>query len=82
METTLLNELVAVRQSMCLTRHLCIDTINGTAKGYTKAKNFHSNKLKDKSTAEVTEKQTNHKPHELSHLSHGVFKFLGVDYVG
>ena len=82
METNQLNELVAHRQSMCEQGAISIDLIDKKIKIYTKKKFIHSNKPKDKSTAEVTEKQIVTTLSQEEHLPSGIFKFLGVDYVG
>ena len=85
MQNILHNNLVAVRQSKCQQGAICIDTELGIAKGYTQAKRFHSHKPSDKVIAEITEKQTitNHESQRVLHrFPSGVFKFLGVDYVG
>ena len=84
METSILKELVKERQQKCDTGHICIDTIQGKAKGYGKAKDFHSDNSNNNKT-ETTElnyspqsQKVSTKPSEALKL---ILKSLGVSYI-
>lgn len=79
MQTPLLNKLVAERRRKCDTGHIYVDTIQGIAKGYTKANHFPRDYRK-RINAGTTEK--NISPQKAVRFPSGVFKFLGVDYIG
>ena len=84
MEVSIVKELVKERQQKCLTGHICIDTIQGKAKGYGKVKDFHSdnsNNNKTEATAlnlSPQSQKVSTKPSEAFKL---ILKSLGVDLI-
>ena len=95
MQTTFLNKIVAERQRKCVTGHILIDTKQGIARGYAKAKNFQSQKqrkltpikliLTVSSNASgvpypVGDEFSISQRHLFSNLQQDIFKYLGIDY--
>ena len=75
---------MAKREGMCVSGHICVDTITGKAKGYGKAKDFHSHNRNNQAT-EITGIIVTHYPQKSMLESSGVFnlilKSLGVDLI-
>ena len=83
MDKILLDKIVADRQRKCVTGHIYVDTLTGIARGYNKAKDFHSHR--NNQAAETTKNIVTPFPQKSMLDPSGVFnlilKSLGVDYI-
>ena len=84
MKRNQLDKLVSERQRKCQENHIYIDTIQGKAKGYTKAHNSQNNTPQDKNILEESIKNTSltQKVRSIKPSGISLFNKLGVDCIG